>query len=319
MAYFDFTCYDYEDYNSDNIKKIDRDKNAYKDALEKWVNENINEIIDRKWKINNIGFIEKSGDFIKLIKEAEFSYTLGAYYSAIALVGVASEDLTKFLAISSDMTNLNKKNQEDRLKEFKKLGVINEETYENLDFIRKIRNEILHFNQDFKLKKNEDLENLCLNLINKLKSSYKKLLQGDEAEISVDMIDKLIKSYAEESVKHDYQYGSTLNKSEFTMKLRYIMAKALDVDIAFAESNSLEKREGLYEVREIDLEIEPKEITLTDQKNGLLFYVDLNLDNIRKISTEDISEGDIIHATIYSKTTALGNTETWYLDKFNKI
>ena len=83
----------------------------------------------------------KSGDFIKLIKEAEFSYTLGAYYSAIALVGVASEDLTKFLAISLDKTNLNKKNQDDRLKEFKKLGVINEETYENLDFIRKMANE----------------------------------------------------------------------------------------------------------------------------------------------------------------------------------
>jgi len=215
--------------------------------------------------------------------------------------------------------DLNKKNQDDRLKEFKNLSVINEETYENLDIIRKMRNEILHFNQDFKLKNNEDLESLCLNLINKLKSAYKNILQGDEDKISVEMIDKLINSYAEESVKQDYQYGSTLNKSEFTMKLRYIMAKALEVDIAFAEPNSLEQREGLYEVIEIDLDMEPKEITLLDKQNGLPFCVDLTLDNIRKIYTEDISEGDIVHAKIYSKTTALGNTATWYLERFDKF
>lgn len=319
MSYFDLTRFDYKDLNfEDSSKLIIRDKNAYKEAFQKWVNENINEIADRKWEIDNIGFIEKSGDFIKLIKEAELSYTLGAYYSSIALVGVAAEDLTKFLALSLDETDLNKLNQDNRLKKLKDLSVIEEEIYENLNTIRKTRNDILHFNQDFKLKSCNDLQGLCLDIINKLKNSYKKLLQNDETEISVDTIDKIIKSYAEQNSEQNYHYGNTLNQSEFTMKLRYIMAKALQVDIAFATPHSIEERESLYKVIEIDLEIDPKEITLLDISNQLIFYVDLNPEDIQKLSIKEIAEDDIIFAKIYSPTTALGNTESWYFNIFDK-
>lgn len=319
MSYFDLTRFDYDDLDPKTSQElVVRDKNAYKEAFQKWISEKINEITDRKWHIDNIGFIEKSGDFIKLIKEAELSYTLGAYYSAIALVGVAAEDLTKFFAISFNKIELNKETQDNRLKKLKDMDLIHEEIYENLNEIRKMRNEILHFNQDFKLKKDNDLQKLSLDLINRLKITYRNILQNDDAEISIDTIDKIIKSYAEQSVNKDYHYGNTLNQSEFTMKLRYIMVKALQIDIAFAEPDSLQEREGLYRIMEVDLEIDPQEITLLDINNDLLFYIDLTPDIIQKISSEDLSEGDIIHANIYSKATKLGNTESWYIKNFYK-
>jgi len=107
MRYFDCTKFDYEKLQqAQSDELIARDKKAYKHSFIKWISDEIEGIVERKWQIDNIGIVEETGAFIKLIKEAELSYSLGAYYSSIALVGVASEDLCRYFSDRAGLPEL---------------------------------------------------------------------------------------------------------------------------------------------------------------------------------------------------------------------
>jgi len=99
--YIDFHKYNYDLVPADKrAEYVKRDKDSYKQVLQKWFGENLDDIVERKWEINEIHYLKNISDFIKLIREGEQLYELGFYTGCIALVGVASEDFLKYLAIS---------------------------------------------------------------------------------------------------------------------------------------------------------------------------------------------------------------------------
>ena len=70
--YIDFSKFNYNlipKYEQEAY--IKRDKEAYAGILKKWVEMNLNKIIDRKWEIEDISCIKETSDFVKLLKEAE--------------------------------------------------------------------------------------------------------------------------------------------------------------------------------------------------------------------------------------------------------
>src|SRR5690606_25200654 len=103
-------------------KAIDRDKKFAQEEYNKWFTSNITNIVDRLWEIDDICVVEKVGEFVKLLKEAEFTYSVGAYKSTIALIGVAAEDLCRFFATASGH-NLDSLTQSDRIDKLYNIGL----------------------------------------------------------------------------------------------------------------------------------------------------------------------------------------------------
>jgi len=320
MRYFDCTKFDYQKFGiEESDELVLRDKNAYKHSFLSWVNNEIDNIVERKWEIENIGVVEETGDFIRLIKESELSYSLGAYYSVIALVGVACEDLCKYFANKKGYSSLIKKTQCIRVKELKSLGVIDNSLFDKFDYIRKIRNDSLHFNEDFKSKDRIDLKIDALICLNKLKEIYKTLFSSFNAShVKGESIKQLIKDFAQQTA-FDTSFGDTLNQEEFTMKLRYFMADEFDMDIAISESGSLIKRGGIFTVLELDLTSSPKEMTLSDRAVGSFVVVDLTNENAKNLVSAKVKENSSIVASIYSTTDHQGITAAWNLDSFFTI
>lgn len=320
MTYFDSTKFDYSNIDINDCEKlIQRDKNAYKFALAKWLEDELDNITDRKWEIDNIGFIEETGGFIKLIKESELSYSFGAYYSALALIGVACEDLCRYFAKRSGNDSLCEKTQFERVNELEALGVIGIQTATDFHAIRKNRNDMLHFNRDFQEKDSTSIKQIALGSINTGKSIYKRLFESLNTESdSRRNSDKIIESFAKEIV-YDPYFGNTLNQEEFAMKLRSIVARELGVDIAIADAQQKVEQAGQFRIVEIDLDIEPKEMTLHSYDVGLLFIVDLSEDDIDLLKAENIVEGSDIQAAIYSITNHQGMTAEWRLSHMQAI
>lgn len=67
---FDYSRFSYPDAD----RLIERDKQAARIAYKKWIEEGVSAIVERQWEIDDIGAVEQTGDFIKLLKEAEFTY-----------------------------------------------------------------------------------------------------------------------------------------------------------------------------------------------------------------------------------------------------
>lgn len=177
MNYFDCTKFDYRNSDPTEIEHLtQRDKSAYKHSLLKWIQDELDHVTDRKWQIENIGIVEETGDFIRLIKEAELTYSLGAFYSTIALSGIASEDLCKYYAAKANQNDLIELTQNQRLNKLRSRSILDEDIYLALNEIRKLRNDCLHFNEDFKTRDQAALGKEALACINRLKSIYKKLL-----------------------------------------------------------------------------------------------------------------------------------------------
>lgn len=77
--YIDSKKFDYSKLSyHDSDRLVERDKQFVKDAYLKWVQSSVDEIVDRQWEVDDIGVVKQSGDFVKLLKEAEFTYSLGA-------------------------------------------------------------------------------------------------------------------------------------------------------------------------------------------------------------------------------------------------
>jgi len=317
LSYFDSTKFDYKNINIEDCDElIKRDKQAYKFSLYKWFEDELDAITDRKWEIDNIGFIEETGGFIKLIKEAELSYSFGAYYSAIALIGVACEDLCRHFANLSGEVNLNDETQFNRINKLKNINAIEQSTADDFHTIRKHRNDILHFNDDFKEKKTKDLKSLALDSINTSKSVYQRLFeQHNQERSSYEISNKIIEDFSKQIV-YDPYFGNTLNQEEFAMKLRNIVSKETGVDIAITNANQKMEQVGRFRVDEIDLRMEPKEMTLHSYDVGVPFIVDLSESDVEKISEIKLTEGSNVKAKIFSITNHQGMTAAWKISSF---
>ena len=282
-----------------------------------WFNGNLNEIVDRKWDIDDIGFVEKTSDFIKLIKEAELAYSMGLFTSSIALIGISAEDLTRyFSSLSRYEREFNGLNQFNSINKLFDLELISEEVKNNLHEIRKIRNDCLHYNQNFKTKNKELLQIDSLKVINLLKSIYSLLFINDSESNEVFTYDKVLQQLSHEVAYQD-NVGDTVSQDEITLKLRNSFAQFTGIDMSI-NSNYLELN-SIYTINEIDLDIEPKEMTVYDELRKLPFIFDLNSNDIERIEKDSISEGSKIVAIVSSQTNELGMTAEWKFKEWRKV
>jgi len=309
--YTDFTKFDYKKLNIDNYEELEkRDKEYYKNILLNWFQSNLDEIVNRRWDINDIGAIQEASDFIKLIKESEFSYSIAAYTSTIALIGIASEDLCRYF---SNLANHNFDNlsQFDRVNKLYELNLLNEEIKNNFHKIRKIRNDCLHYNQDFKSKDKIILKEDALTVINLLKSIYSSLFMKNISETDTLLNYNEIIEQLSKEVAYQNNLGDTLHQDEITLKLRNAFASFTGVDLSITKSEKYIERVSTFIIQEIDLQIEPNEMTLFDTIQNNSIIIDLSHEDIEKIKNKNITENTHIIATIFSNTNELGMTAEW--------
>jgi DNA mismatch repair ATPase MutS len=304
--YIDFHKYNYDlvpaDKKADYIK---RDQESYKQVLQKWFNDNLENVVQRKWEINEIHYLKNISDFIKLIREGEQLYELGFFTGCIALVGVASEDFLKYLAISLGKPQYETQTQFNRLNNLLNDNLISSTTHTLLDNIRQIRNDCLHYNQNFKQKSNEDLKNDALTALNNLKDTLKSIIGGSNPNDLISVIEGI---GAGDDIK---------NTDEIAIKVKNAVSHLLKFPIAFDPKTKIQVRTSIFTIKEIDEEFD--EISLQDLGNGFIAIVEYPESERTHYQSKQLSENDTVIATLTSVLDQNGLTAEWKLLDIDKI
>jgi hypothetical protein len=224
--YIDFHKYNYDLVPADKkAEYIKRDQESYKQVLQKWFSDNLDKAVERKWEINEIHYLKNISDFIKLIREGEQLYELGFFTGCIALVGVASEDFLKYLAISLGKPQYESQTQFNRLNNLLNDNLISTATHTLLDKIRQIRNDCLHYNQNFKQKSTDELKDDALTALNNLKDTLQSIIGGSNASDLISVIEGI---GAGDDIK---------NTDEIAIKVKNAVSHLLKFPLAFDPKN----------------------------------------------------------------------------------
>ncbi|SFG83674.1 hypothetical protein [Oribacterium sp. WCC10] len=297
MAYIDHIKVDYSD-QTDELRKeyIKRDKKYLAQIIQDRIAKDIDNIVNRWYELNDIGHIPVEEKFLDLLKEAEQLYSFGYYTGAVAIVGIATEEYSKFLYCKY-IGGVDKLTQKDRIDELQKFNHISNILKNKLHDIRKIRNECMHYNAGFKTLQDEELKLKAKNMLN----LYKDVL-ADIVDKNVDSINKVISAFNSDSER------------EFVLKCRNIMMKN-GVNLQLPPNIKNQVRQSVYHVEEVDIEGTLfKEITLFDIFDGELpLVVDLTIPQSDHISESGLKEGNIIFATLISSVSDVGMTSEWNL------
>jgi hypothetical protein len=304
--YIDFHKYNYDlvpaDKKADYIK---RDQESYKLVLQKWFSDNLDNIVQRKWEINEIHYLKNISDFIKLIREGEQLYELGFFTGCIALVGVASEDFLKYLAISLGKPQYESQTQFNRLNNLLNDNLISTTTHSLLDNIRQIRNDCLHYNQNFKQKSNDDLKNEALTALNNLKESLKSIIGGTNPNDLISVIEGI---GAGDDIK---------NTDEIAIKVKNAVSHLLKFPLAFDPETKTQVRTSIFTIKEIDEDFD--EISLQDLNKGLIAIVEYPESERIYYQGKNLTENDTVIATLFSVLDQNGLTAEWKLLDIDKI
>lgn len=286
-----------------------RDKLHTEKIFEAWFKSKSSEFAERAWEINDIGIAEKTGEFIKLVKEAEFTYSLGAFQSSIALIGVAAEDLCRFFAdLCGESTD--SLSQNDRVNRLFSSGLINAQTKDEFHKIRHLRNDCLHFNQCFKAKSDENLKSDALLAINTLKKIYAAIIGvSDYKSIDLTKLMKIIEIIASEASKNSNDIKGI---ADAQLRTRNILHAVTGVDLSLNLGNERVVAYSIFDVLEIDLYMSPPEITLKDRTNNGIVIVDLEARDINILNDLNIKTGDTVYAGLESVTSGLGTSDYWH-------
>lgn len=317
--YIDFNKYEYSSIDeSQRSAYIERDKEIYREILKEWFNNNIDEILERKWLIEDISYLASVSDFIRLLKEAENLFEFGFYTGCIALTGISAEDFTRFLASKLGREELVNQTQHQRINALKSEGLIGEAIHNSLDAIRKIRNDCLHYNQDFKQKVSNELKSDAINALNEFKKIIRDLIgeKPSTLEAVFDRYMEVVSEVSKQSTSENYE--SVKSSKDMNLKLRNASSVLLGVPTIVHPNTEVMIFSGFYRVLEVDLDIEHPEITLEDANNGLPVIVDLQ-DDERLLKKEGIKEGDVVQARIRSEVSKLGQTAVWKFLDLRKI
>lgn len=310
--YIDSKKFDYSKFSyPDSDRLVERDKQFVKEAYLNWIQGSVNDIVDRQWEVDDIGVVEHSGDFVKLLKEAEFTYSLGAYTSTISLVGVCAEDLCRFFA-SSAGHNLDSLTQFKRVNHLVSLGAINQDIADKFNIIRELRNDCLHYNQGFKQKDQLTLRADALTALNSIKFIYGKILGVvDYKTFDPSKLIDIMHKIAEEAASSDPE--SKLGIDGATIRTRNVFANAFGVDISMNNAGHPVFKTSIYRVEDIDTDGEPFEITLKDLSCGMTVIVDLTEGDLEMIKENSIHEGNVMATTLMSIPNNLEITTEWRL------
>lgn len=300
-----------EPLTSEDKAKQDRDRRQAAKSYQAWIEDHCHEMVDRLWEIDDIGIVEQVGAFVRLLKEAEFTYSLGIYRSAIALIGITVEDLCRFFADLSGH-NLDRTSQYQRINDLEALGLVSSSDAALFHRIRGIRNDCLHFNASFKAKSDSDLKAEALSTINDAKQIYANLI-GVTAYNRVNgaKLADITSRIAEEASTGVPVGAKDLN--EAIMRTRNIFAEVTGIDLSLDLGGQPVITWSLFRINTIDLDSQPAELDLVDLRNRMVVIVDLTEEMIEAITAAQLCEGQNVFAAITSVTNAMGFTAEWRL------
>lgn len=311
--YIDFYKYNYAIIPEKNRERyIARDKVVYKQALQNWFNDNLDTIVERKWQLDELFFIQEYSGFAGILRESENLYELGLFTSCIALACIIAEDFARFLATKSGNPKWAGLTQFERLKKLLFANVIIQESYDKLDDIRKIRNDVLHYDDNFKLKSQEELKESAFNVLTDLRNILKNHLGFKKGQISADDFIKIQEDLINGMAKKP-EYKSFM---EMQFRLRNAVSQLLDLDLAFDPKVKELIRDGIFKVLSNEFD---DDVDLLDLVAGLPVCVDFDKKSKKKFQELKIKHGDQLYAVIHSIIDANGQSAIWHFVKIRRI
>lgn len=308
--YIDARKFAYENFDyPDAARLVERDKEVARDAYRQWLENNVTNIVDRQWEINDIGAVERVGDFIKLLKEAEFTYALGIYISCIALVGVCAEDLCRFFAATAGH-NMDGLTQQERVRSLLKFSAISTAVSDRFDLIRKLRNDCLHFNVGFKEKDSAALRADALLALNTIKAVYAEIVGVvDYKTVDGTKFSEMIDAVSREASGSGI---GALGLDSCVTRTRNLFASVFGFDMSMNSARPVYST-SMFVVMAVNADEDPPEIDLRDLGSGMIVIVDLTEEELKAITAESIDAKDIVAGTLISVPNKLETTAQWRL------
>lgn len=298
--YLDYIKNDYSDKTDEEAEQyVERDKKHLARVLQAKVTHDIENIVERWYELDDIGFINEDGVFFELLKQAEELYSFGYFVGSISLIGVASEDLCKSI-VTTHILGDNKITQFDRINLIYKKNKISKEVKDSLHQIRTIRNDYLHYNDKSFYANNKTMKENNFKVIILFKLVLKKLFIAEKIDYD-KVIDKIVSN-------------QRISFEDFKYRYRNMLSKTKTIDLQLNPSNSPKVVTDIFGVGEIDTEGPSyKEITLYNLQNYLPVIVDLTLPQVDQIKKLKLEERNGIVATLVSNISSIGQTEEWLL------
>lgn len=303
--YIDFIKNNYSDIPDDERQAyIDRDKKALVGIIQEKIAHDAENIVERWYKLSDIGFLAQQEKFLDLLKEAEQLYSFGFYTGTTAIVGIACEEYCKYLVAEHNLKD--EKRQEKRIDKLHNCGVITSDIKNALHTVRKLRNDCMHYNNSFKKLSEEELEQHAFDMI----AQYKICL----APLAVEIGDR-----SEEEIITDFVKNKKSNLREYLYKHRNILHQTKDVNLQIDPNISNMVFISVYFVLEIDISEHFHEMTLVDLNRPCPVVVDLTLPQCEMVQSLKLKEGNLITATLVSAVSSIGQTEEWLLLKIEDV
>ncbi|PDZ28253.1 hypothetical protein CON85_12255 [Bacillus toyonensis] len=298
--YIDYIKETYSDKENEEINLyVQRDKGHLGKIILENIRNDIDNIVDRWWELEGVGYFSSNEKFLELLKEAENLYCFGNYTSCIAVIGIATEEFCRYLADNNNI-NSHKLNQDDRLKILKDAGSISNDTYRAFDSIRKLRNSCMHYNKRFKGLDMNVLKVEAMKTLNHYKNGIKNTVKVESPDL--DTIAKQLIS------------NNKLSFNEFKLRQRNINKQKNDIDVQISPKQKSLIFQGNYYIAEIDIETENfKEMTLIDIDRGCILVLDLTLPDVNIVLNLKLEVGNVIFSTLISNVSSIGLSEEWKL------
>ena len=297
--YIDYLKNDYSDKNeSEKSEYIKRDKKHLGALIQERITNDINNIVERWYELDDVGYIPENEKFLFLLKEAEQLYSFAYYTGTISIVGIATEEYCRYLMQKNNLSDVDK--QVHRINRLVDNGVVDSQLQAALHRIRRIRNDCMHYDISFKSLNNNQLKTYALEML----QLYKKCLA-----ISAVKVDDNYESVAEEMFA-----SKDMTFREFIYRNRNIQKQVNNIDLQIDPKINNLIFASHYYIVEIDVKTDDfKEMTLFDMERFLLVVVDLTLPQAEMIKSLRIEQGNVIVATLLSNVSTIGQTEEWHL------
>jgi hypothetical protein len=298
--YIDFLKNDYSDKSvSEASRYIEQDKIQLGKIIQERIRNEIAEIAERWYELDDIGYYKINERFLDLLNEAENLYTFGYYIGTISVIGITSEEFCKYLAMRNNIQESNLA-QIDRLKLLKSKNIISKTTSRHFNTIRVIRNDCVHFNVNFKRLNQHELRTHAINAINCYKAGLKETIKPEELPVE-EILEKLISD-------------TKLSFEDFKLRQRNIYKTKSGIDLQISAGIKNLCFTSNYYIAEIDISTDHfKEMTLFDIERGGIVVVDLTIPQVKLIEEMKLERGNVILATLISRVTTVGQSEEWFL------
>lgn len=297
--YIDYIKQDYSDKEvKEREKYIERDKRCLGFIIQENIANDIENIVNRYYELDDIGCIDIDERFLEILKESEQLYYMGNFVGCIATIGIIAEEYCKYLIKINNLYDTEE--QYERIKFLASKKIISKKEKDALHKIRIIRNKCIHFNSEFKKLEENELKEQAIKMIKMFKDCIK--VWAVNSVKTEKVVDEFCKS-RDEGIK------------AFVYRNRNIFKKQKGIDVQIAPGVDRLIFTSYYYIAEVDIAGNDfKEMTLVDLgRGGIPVVVDLAIPQAEMIDRMKIQAGNIVLATLISRVSETGMTEEWQL------